>query len=59
MEIGGLKDGDDLALWAHRRLPAKTHSMRTMRLVEGAYQSHVGSAEEPALATTTLAEPTE
>jgi hypothetical protein len=39
-EIHDLKDGDDLALWAHRRLPAKnTLTADDARAVEGAYQT--------------------
>jgi hypothetical protein len=61
-EISGLKDGDGLALWAHRRLPAKnTLNEDDARLVEAAYQflleTHVDSENEFALATTTLVEP--
>jgi len=38
-EIHDLKDGDDLALWAHRRLPAKnTLTANDARAVEAAYQ---------------------
>ncbi len=38
-EIHGLRDGDDLALWAHRRLPAKnTLTADDARAVEVAYQ---------------------
>ena len=34
------KDGDDLALWAHRRLPAKnTLTANDARAVEAAYQA--------------------
>jgi ERF superfamily len=39
-EITGLKTSDDLALWAHRRLPAKnTLVADDARLVEAAYQT--------------------
>ncbi len=39
-EIRDLKDGDDLALWAHRRLPAKnTLTADDARAVEVAYQA--------------------
>jgi hypothetical protein len=39
-EIRELKDGDDLALWAHRRLPAKNTLARDdARAVEAAYQA--------------------
>ena len=38
-EIGDLKDGEGLALWAHRRLPAKnTLTADDARTVEAAYQ---------------------
>ena len=38
-EIADLKDGDELALWAHRRLPAKnTLTADDARAVEAAYQ---------------------
>lgn len=61
-EISGLKDGDDLALWAHRRLSAKnTLDEDDARLVEAAYQflleTHVDSENEIALATTHLVQP--
>src|SRR3954464_11963186 len=39
-EIHELKDGDDLALWAHRRLPTKnTLTASDARIVEAAYQA--------------------
>jgi hypothetical protein len=39
-EIADLKDGDDLALWAHRRLPAKnTLNANDARSIEDAYRS--------------------
>jgi hypothetical protein len=39
-EIHDLKDGDDLALWAHRRLPAEnTLTAADARAVEAAYQA--------------------
>ena len=39
-EIGALKDSDDLALWAHRRLTSKnTLTAEDARVVEAAYQS--------------------
>ena len=39
-EIRDLKDGDDLALWAHRRLPAKnTLTADDAGVVEAAYQA--------------------
>jgi hypothetical protein len=41
-EITELKDSDDLALWAHRRLPAKnTLTAGDARVVEAAYQAAV------------------
>ena len=52
-EIHDLKDGDDLALWAHRRLPAKnTLSADDARAVEVAYEAVLNasvqqSAREP------------
>ncbi len=43
VEIAALKDGDELALWAHRRLPAKnTLAANDARAVEGAYQALLG-----------------
>jgi len=40
IEIGNLKSGDDLALWAHRRLPAKNTLLADdARAVEVAYQA--------------------
>ena len=42
-EINDLKDGDDLALWAHRRLPAKnTLTADDARAVETACQTRTG-----------------
>lgn len=39
-EIGALKDGDDLALWAHRRLASKNRlASDDARIVEAAYQT--------------------
>jgi hypothetical protein len=39
-EIVALNDGEDLALWAHRRLPAKnTLTEADARLIEAAYQA--------------------
>ena len=44
VEIKELKDSDDLALWAHRRLPAKnTLTADDARTVEAAYQTVLGS----------------
>ncbi len=44
-EIHDLKDGDDLALWAHRRLPAKnTLTADDARAVEVAYQAVLDAA---------------
>ncbi|QDM33296.1 DUF968 domain-containing protein [Tardiphaga sp. vice352] len=53
-EICALKDGEDLALWAHRRLPAKnTLTEADARLVEAAYHtllidSQQGDLDRPA-----------
>ena len=45
-EIADLKDGDDLALWAHRRLPAKnTLTADDARAVEAAYQAALDAAK--------------
>ena len=42
-----LKDGDDLALWAHRRLPAKnTLTADDARAVEAAYQAALDGSDE-------------
>jgi hypothetical protein len=44
-EISDLKDADDLALWAHRRLPAKnTLTADDARAVEAAYQQVLNAA---------------
>ena len=44
-EIQDLKDSDDLALWAHRRLPAKnTLTADDARAVEAAYQAVLDAA---------------
>jgi hypothetical protein len=46
-EIQALKDGDDLALWAHRRLPAKnTLTAEDARAVEAAYQAVLDAANQ-------------
>lgn len=47
-EIAALDDGEELALWAHRRLPAKnTLTEADSRLVEAAYKAIlVGSQED-------------
>jgi len=51
-EIAHLTDGDELALWAHRRLPAKnTLSTEDARAVETAYE-HLLSPAKKALAET-------
>jgi hypothetical protein len=48
-EINELKDGDDLALWAHRRLPAKnTLTADDARTVEVAYQAVLDAANRGA-----------
>ncbi len=57
-EIGALKDGEDLALWAHRRLASINRlSADDARLVEAAYQTILDAArgtapEEPNAALT-------
>jgi hypothetical protein len=50
-EIGNLKSDDDLALWAHRRLPAKnTLVADDARAVEAAYQAVLdGRYQQPPL----------
>ena len=51
-EIAGLNHSDDLALWAHRRLPAKnTLTAEDARAVEAAYRKRleISSADEIAL----------
>jgi hypothetical protein len=50
-EIGNLKSDDDLALWAHRRLPAKNTLMADdARAVEAAYQAVLGARyQQPSL----------
>jgi len=48
-EINELKDGDDLALWAHRRLPAKnTLTADDARAVEAAYQAILNAVNRDA-----------
>jgi hypothetical protein len=50
-EIGALKDGDDLALWAHRRLASKNKlAVDDARMVEAAYQVllHASLGYDPA-----------
>jgi hypothetical protein len=48
-EILELKEGDDLALWAHRRLPAKnTLTDDDARAVEAAYQAVLDAANRDA-----------
>jgi ERF superfamily len=48
-EIHELKDGDDLALWAHRRLPAKnTLTVDDARAVETAYQAVLNAVNRDA-----------
>jgi hypothetical protein len=47
-EIHDLKDGDDLALWAHRRLSAKnTLSTEDARAVEIAYEHLLSRPKNP------------
>jgi len=49
-EIGNLKSGDDLALWAHRRLPAKnTLVADDARAVEVAYQAVLDAVDRQSL----------
>jgi hypothetical protein len=49
-EIGNLKSGDDLALWAHRRLPAKnTLVADDARAVEAAYQAVLDAVDQQPL----------
>lgn len=46
-EIAALNDGEDLALWAHRRLPAKNTLMEAdARHVEAAYQAILVGSQE-------------
>ena len=46
-EIRDLKDGDDLALWAHRRLPAKnTLIADDARAVEVAYEAVLNTSDQ-------------
>jgi len=50
IEIGNLKSGDDLALWAHRRLPAKnTLVADDARAVEVAYQAVLDAVDRQSL----------
>src|SRR5258705_6566346 len=50
IEIGNLKSGDDLALWAHRRLPAKnTLVAADARAVEVAYQAVLDAVDRQPL----------
>jgi len=50
IEIGNLKSGDDLALWAHRRLPAKnTLVADDARAVEVAYQAVLDAVDRQPL----------
>ena len=49
-EIGNLKSGDDLALWGHRRLPAKnTLVADDARAVEVAYQAVLDAVDRQSL----------
>ena len=46
-EVKNLKDGDDLALWAYRRLPAKnTLTASDARAVEASYQAVLDGSDE-------------
>src|SRR5882724_5172485 len=50
IEIGNLKSGDDLALWAHRRLPAKNAlAADDARAVEVAYQAVLDAVDRQPL----------
>ena len=46
-EIHDIKDADDLAPWAHRRLPAKNHALRAddARAVEAALSGRAGRSK--------------
>jgi len=60
-EIGDLKDGEDLALWAHRRLPSKnTLVADDARAIETAYQARLEGAArtDPDALPTSAAKPT-
>jgi ERF superfamily len=49
-EIKGLMDGDDLALWAHRRLPAKNTLTKADAIaVEGAYRAVLDDSNKDVL----------
>ena len=57
-EIQELKDSDDLALWAHRRLPAKnTLTAVDARAVEVAYQEVLVVTNQPPLGAAALDQP--
>jgi hypothetical protein len=56
-EIADLTDGDDLALWAHRRLPAKNTLMADdARAVEVAYQGVLDVSDRPGVSNLPMAE---
>jgi hypothetical protein len=56
-EIQNLKDGDDLALWAHRRLPAKnTLTADDARAVEVAYQGVLDVSDRLGVSSLLMAE---
>jgi ERF superfamily len=58
-EIQQLKDSDDLALWAHRRLPAKnTLTVGDALAVEAAYQEALVVTNQPPLDAAALGQPT-
>jgi hypothetical protein len=47
-EIDALTNGDELALWAHRQLPAKnTLTAEDARIVEAAFQTILGTYSDP------------
>ena len=47
-EIGTIKDGEDLALWAYRRLSAKNRlTVEDARIVEAAYQAILDASAPP------------
>jgi hypothetical protein len=47
-EIAGLANGEELALWAHRRLPAKnTLAVDDSRAVEAAYERVLATSDQP------------
>src|SRR5207248_5331469 len=60
VEIKALTDGDGLALWAHKRLPAKNSlTAGDAAAVEAAYQGMLAISTEPGLKMSTTAPPSE